>query len=393
MTSNVAGVPRYLVAAALSLCAALVVLVAAVYLWSWNDNRAAGLSSEHWGPGELSVLLGEGAVRGEYFSLRTDARGKAGLNLRPRALALEDFALLELELDRYYPGLQLELLWISRGTGGQTLTHVLDEPSGSTVTVNLNALRVWRGDMTAIGLLLTGRSGETVNVQRLSLLPPSGYQAIARVLHDWTGFRVWNGSSINLNWGSLSLAHIANPPPVTAALMALAMLLLFGYYRLVRRTAVDWRALAAVFLAGWFALDMLWQTKLLRQLAETHKTFAGRSFAEKLAAGSDAALAGFAAEIKRRLPAEKTRLLVGSTADYRGMRVAYYLYPHNVLWQRGGPEVPPAAQLRSGDFIVLTHPTGVGYDPRESTLLLEDAQTVTVEPVMSHAAGYLYRVP
>ena len=102
-------------------------------------------------------------------------------------------------------------------------------------------------------------------------------------------------------------------------------------------------------------------------------------------------LAGFAAQIKSRFPDQPQRVFVASKGDFWGMKMAYYLYPANVYWNREGPELPPPDKLRAGDFIVLVDETETRFDRRGNFLIYNDDR-LPVQRLLDDQAGTLFRV-
>ena len=92
-----------------------------------------------------------------------------------------------------------------------------------------------------------------------------------------------------------------------------------------------------IFLACWLVLDLVWQNRLLRQVAHSHFTFAGLSNEEKLAAGPDAKLYRSIAAVKAHINEPDARVMVATSDLYAGMRAAYFLYPLNAYWRLERP--------------------------------------------------------
>jgi hypothetical protein len=172
-----------------------------------------------------------------------------------------------------------------------------------------------------------------------------------------------------------------------------ASLLAYGLLLLVWRSRMrpNWRVIPGLFLICWLCLDLVWQGKLLQQLAVTHATFAGKGDAAKLAAGPDGALVQFMSDVKQRV-APEARIFVASGDDYRGMRGSYYLYPRNVFWARGGTELPSREYIHEGDFIVMIHPSTLNFDQEKSVIRIGSGESLSVKLLASGGLGGLFRV-
>lgn len=376
-----------------SLLVAVLMLLLMGLVWIWLEQRQRGIDAQHWGPPDMSAMRGQGRTTDNGFVMLPNAQGQVAVDLELRGIELAQFQTLRLKLDQPYHDSRIELLWMSGDTDGNALSHQLPVVTGEHLEWNLDEVPVWRGRMKALGIVIASRPGVPVTIERVSLLPPATTMIIRWVANDWLDLSNWSGFSVNAYWGSLSRATYTNPPPVFAAVTILAIAVYWLYVRFsAGRQSVDGRVLAGIFLVCWMVLDLMWQTQLLRRLAGTEEAFAGKNQAQKVLAGPDAALFGFSEEIRKSLPADAKRLLIGSSSDYRGMRLAYYLYPYNVLWQRHGPEIPPLEQLRSGDIIALARPTAVRYNNETQSLILPGGGVVEVNPILAHPAGYLCEV-
>jgi hypothetical protein len=157
-----------------------------------------------------------------------------------------------------------------------------------------------------------------------------------------------------------------------------------AFSRISINVAVVW---GVVFL-GWFALDIRWQTNLLRQLDLTRQQFAGKSWEGKHLAAEDGALFDFVRQAKAKLPAASGRILYFSDDNFLRGRGAYHLYPRNVL---AGNDLPKAVQFRAGDTIVLYAKKGVKYYPSRQVLAWDD-QSLQVETLMLAEGNAVLRV-
>ena len=200
-------------------------------------------------------------------------------------------------------------------------------------------------------LTLSGRPGAEVTVI------PGDWRAVtffARLLgmwHDWTTFRPWRHASINSHQTVVQAWHGLVPTVLLGVVFVTVGLA--GYWRWRTRFLLWW------MLACWLALDLPWQWRLYEQAGVTRDRFAGVAAKAKPGLAEDAALWAFAEDVKALLPAAESRVFVASASDYGGMRLAYYLYPLNVFWRRGGPELPASSAVQPGDYIVVVPPSEI----------------------------------
>ncbi len=301
---------------------------------------------------------------------------------------LGDFSYLQLQLERDYPDRVAELIWDSSGAGDHRSTGVSGLRRLSRFSLGFRS-----GEPDVLTLVIGGQAGQSLTIEKLSLVSPSCWGYARALIGHWTTFEPWQHSSINRHEGGSSDQPRLMITPYVAATVAF-VLVLYCLGRLLRPRAAkfNWSVPAGVFLAGWLVLDLLWQARLIWQLSESRSTYAGKSAEQKLLAGFDAELVGFTREVKRYLPAEPSRLLVASASDYLGMRGAYYLYPHNTYWRRHGREIPDSRYLHSGDYIVQISPSNVHFDAANSRLLTPEGASIEVRHILSLAVGRLFQV-
>ena len=92
------------------------------------------------------------------------------------------------------------------------------------------------------------------------------------------------------------------------------------------------------------------------------------------------------------MPTEPQRVFVLSDAHYFRGRAAFHLFPHNVWWDPWKNTVPPADQLKPGDWIVVYQRRGVGYDRAQQMLRWDGAVTVPAEIKAVDSGAALFRV-
>ena len=377
----------------LSLLSGAVATIAGLYLFYVSPTVAGQLPAIAWNAATARVESGTATRIDQDLHLRLNESGRALVTLPTPRVKSSDYPFLHLAFANAPKNLSVLILWRTVQTGEEVFVYQIRGNPGESLWLATRELKDWTGDITSLGMVIQGQPGDEVIVTDVSVFPASLPHQLQAIYSDWTSFSPWDHSSINHHRGVRSAAAPFYPVPVMAAFLALSLLAYTLLLFLLRAdTRFDWRVVATIFLTGWISLDLIWQEKLLRQLAETYETFPDKDTRGKLAVGLDAELVEFVARVKGRLESPDSRIFVSSTDDYLGMRGAYYLYPFNVFWQRHEPELPRGKYLRSGDYIVLVRPTEISFDPATKTLQTPENKALSVEPVISLRMGSLFRV-
>lgn len=379
----------------ISLLAGLVALLAGIYLTHVVSNTAAQhpAPAVKWNPGTARVEIGTGTRTDQNLRLQLDAAGRGIIALPVSRAPASALAFLHLGFTHAPQDLAILILWRTAQTGAQVHVYELKENPGTSLWLETKELGRWSGDITSLGVMVNGLPGVAVTFKDISLLPASLSAQLQSIYADWTNFMPWRHSSINTHRGLGPTRSAFYPLAVIAAWLALSVLAYLLILLLPwTKSRFEWRTVAAMFLACWIGLDFIWQQKLFRQLALTYSTFYGKDNQAKLAAGIDGELVDFMTEVKRELDSPQSRVFVGSSDDYLGMRGAYYLYPFNVFWERKGPELPDNKYVHSGDYIVLVEPADTKFDAVSGKLMPQHDTFLSVEPILSGSMGSLYRV-
>jgi len=377
----------------IALSTALLLLAAAICLLLTSDipqDEPGGLT---WDVAQGTVIAGSAVPGSNNGELVLDRWGEAALSVSAEPFPARQFPILHLRFGELPDGATLALMWKAHWSGErQPVVRIPARPDRS-FWLDLGAYPDWHGKIRNFTVVVLAAPGEHAILQQVELLPPKLSRRIQVLLDQWFTFDPWDHLSINLHSGVLIPGTGLYPVPVLAALLGLSLLVYGCQLLLARgRQRFDWRVPAVLAVLCWGALDLLWQADLWRQLGQTRELFAGRSDPQKLAAGIDAELVGFTDLVEQRLAGPAARVFVASDDDYAGMRSAYYLYPANTFWRRGGPELPAATFLHRGDYIATVAPTALQFDPGRRVLVTPDAATVPVERLFASATGSLYRV-
>ncbi|MEQ9465142.1 MAG: hypothetical protein RJQ10_15885 [Haliea sp.] len=262
----------------------------------------------------------------------------------------------------------LEAAWLERlptAAFRQTDARVTGPFRNGVILLPLSGVAAAAGPDSRCRLVLRGLPAAEVTLVASDWQAVTPLTRLSGMWYDWTGFRPWRHASINSHSAVVQAWHGLSPNVLLGVLFVSVGIA--GYWRWRSRFLLWW------MLAGWLALDLPWQWRLLEQVEATRDRFAGVPAADRPGLTDDADLWAFAERVKSLLPAGgATRIFVASSSDYGGMRTAYYLYPLNVYWRRGGPELPASSRLRAGDHIVVVQPSQVRFLPQAGRLLFAD---------------------
>lgn len=302
----------------------------------------------------------------------------------------DSYAFLHLALDQSNTKGEVMLLWNTSESPGEHRSYKLESYSRKSMWLSTRELRGWEGEISSLLLLVAGQEGDTLTINDASLFAPSLQLQLRAIYSDFTAFVPWNRAAVNAHTGA---THVSSFYPITLIACWLTLSLV-GYSILsVVRASVrfDWRVVGLIFLACWLVVDFSWQNRLVRQLADTYDSFAGKTTKEKLTVGPDAPLYNFMLAVNDQTNSAGSRIFVSSSDHYTGLRGAYYLYPKNVFWTLKGPQVQPGHYLRSGDYIVLLKPNDATIDHEKNTLLASP-HDLQIEVLLRDTVGQLVRV-
>ena len=183
--------------------------------------------------------------------------------------------------------------------------------------------------------------------------------------------------------------------PLSMLLVLSLAIAAVGWYAWARprgRAAAWPVAIAASFVVAWMVLDVQWVANLARQVAETREQFGGKDWRARHEAADDAEVFKFIDRVRAKLPPTPARVfMLADAAPLRG-RGAYYLYPHNVLFDPFGNSLPAATSLRAGDYIIVYHRRGVQYNREARRLRFEGGDSVEAEMIMVEPGAAVFKV-
>ncbi|TXS90741.1 hypothetical protein FV139_17320 [Parahaliea maris] len=326
----------------------------------------------------------------DRYRVTLDGNGFAVLELRTANTRIGDFGQLVFLLQPG-PGLvRSDFVWRTHGRQFRMLELPISDGERS---VDLNSLNDLPPALAAVALRFQGDAGSTLEISGLALEPDTFSAKLAATVGNWLSPLGWNHASINAHLGVANAGIASWPVPLTAWLCGLLIAVVVLLMALGVLSAQQALTLATtVFIGGWLLLDALWLRQLLHRADSALQAFRGQpEYARRVAMG-DQSMAELSARIQPLIGESGQRIFVSSAGDYQGMRLAWYLYPHNVYWLRDGPELPGQEYLHKGDLVAVIAPSTLRYLPEEGVLAWPGHYQVAATPVASTSTGALYRV-
>ncbi|MFO1305796.1 MAG: hypothetical protein U1F54_18875 [Burkholderiales bacterium] len=249
----------------------------------------------------------------------------------------------------------------------------------------------WVGRITGVALAIRGPMPEQPRIVGVNFRPGGLPDAFREIFAGWFALERWSGTSINTRTGGADIQEL--PLSMLLVTSALVTALAWFGWRRARERAYAWPvALAAVFVAAWIALDLQWIANLVRQVGETREQFAGKDWRGRHEAADDAEVFKFIERVRAKLPATPARVFMLADAPPLRGRGAYYLYPHNVLFDLFGTSTPRVESLRPGDYVVVYRRRGVQYNKEARRIRFEGGDSIDAELVMFEPGGAVFKI-
>ena len=339
----------------------------------------------------FDIVLGSGSVVDGRLRMELADADSALLVSLLSVPAIEQYPYLVLNFSDIDPAMSVSLGWTANA--GRRPPGRVELPTRARHSIWLETAEIaeWNGPIDTLGVVIKGELGDSFTLQNVELLNYSLPRQVRSILQDWSGFDPWRRASMNSYTGVNKLSPFY-PVFIVVCILALGLAAYCTWALLFRRrSGIDWRVTGLIFLCCWFILDLIWQHKLLRQVAETHATFAYKTTDEKLRVGPDAELYTFISAAKTRINDPDARVFIASTDEYTGLRASYYLYPQNVFWVLRGAELPYLKYTRPGDYIVIARPSNIKVS-HKAGLLVTDKRRIPVDVVHHSSIGTLVRL-
>jgi hypothetical protein len=342
-----------------------------------------------WGPRDVAVMRGKGVQdRGVLFVSPPDADGTALISINTDFRS-SDYRAIVWDVTDLPADADVRMLWRSDYASTKMHSTPVVVAAGRLLPVDASAQPDWIGRIKGIALTVRGGHAQPVSFRGVTAAPMGAREVLGDRLREWLTFEGWNGTSINGLAGGAVVQSLPLPTLLAGA-AAIAMAATLPLLR--RRLPLLPIAIGAVFVAAWLVGDLRWGWNLARQAMATGRQFAGMDQHDRHGAAEDGALFAFIERIRAKLPPDPARIFVAAEAAYVRDRGAYYLYPHNVLFDPYRDTLPPTAKLRAGDYFLVYQRRGIQYSAAEQQLRFPDGTTVAAELVLLEPGAALFRI-
>ena len=369
-------------------CCVLVYLAIAVP-GSWFSAAA----EKTYGATQLSMPRGQAALSGnELIVARAADDGNTVLSVTTD-LRSTQYPVVAWIGSGFSPDARVALLWQTDVEPSRVNKRQLEIERGQLLPVDVHGDPHWLGRVVGLALAVQGTIEQPLRIRGVVAKPSGALDTLRDRVREWMAPEPWTGASINTIAGGADLQELPLPLLLAAA-VAVTSISLWLVLRVRKRAshAALASATIVVMLAAWFVLDARWVANLVRQARATALQYAGKDSHDKHLAADDRDLFAFIEKARAQLPNEPARVFVVADADYFRGRAAYHLYPHNVWYEPYRNVVPPANQLRAGDWLVVYQRRGVQYDAARHSLRWDGGATVPAELKLLDHGGALFAV-
>lgn len=324
----------------------------------------------------MRVVAGEGTVEGNAVVMRSSgARKLAAVSITFASINASDIDSVVIDAEGPLPSNALAFSWLA--PDGKTRIVDVASELRPLRPFRMTEVDGWKGKIAGVSVVWKGELRAPVKLNAVHLRAASLPLTARHIVADWFEFEPWVGASPNFLLGGAAEQKL--PMPVFQAMWLLFIVLAAVAFRYGWNRSTSASMLLVACVAVWAVGDIRWQTNLTRQAFATQSVFGGKTWEEKRqAAPEDRAIYAFVTNAKERLPELKTRVFVYSDEEFDRLKIAYHLYPRNVLARAKEPGLVPGNFYQAGDVIVLFRKQGVRY-ARSEQRLLWDSQSVRAE--------------
>jgi len=354
--------------------------------WSAVPDRAFNAD-------RLVVARGSAVREGDEVVITREGPGGETVVSVVTDLRSSDYSLVSWVATDVPESAQVVLLWHTDYEPAQVHKRPMRVVSGRLLPVWLGADPHWIGRVTGVAVAIHGPLTQPIRMRGMTVKPNDAKGTLLDRIREWTVFEPWTGASINSMTGGADIQDLPLPVLLVVAVVITCGALAWTLRRRPRANAPALAiAVAGLFVAAWFLLDVRWTMNLAQQTRETTVRFGDKDWQAKHLAADDGPLFAFIEKARKALPPTPARVFVLADADYFRGRAAYHLYPHNVWYDPYYNSVPPADRLHAGDFIVVYQRRGVQYDAAEHRLRWDGGVTLPAEIKLLDGGGALFAV-
>ena len=372
--------------------AAIVCCLLAYLAYAVPGRWFSTASEKSYGAEQLSTPRGFATVSGnELIVTRAAEDGNTVISVTTDIRAA-DYPKIAWIAAGFPANARVALLWQTNVEPARVNRRALDVEAGQLLPADVHGDPHWLGRIVGLALVMQGSVDQPLRVRGVIAKPAGALETLRDRAREWTAPEPWTGASINTVAGGADVQQLPLPLLLAVAIaVTTAILWLIVRKRAAAAPAVASAAIGLV-LAAWFVLDARWAVNLVRQAHATALQYAGKDSHEKHLAGEDRDLFAFIDKARTLLPNDPARVFVVADADFFRGRAAYHLYPHNVWYEPYRNAVPPAEQLRTGDWVVVYHRRGVQYDAARHSLRWDGGATVPADLKLLDHGGALFAV-
>jgi hypothetical protein len=379
---------------AFAFAAALTLCLLAYLAYAVPGRWISSVAEQAFGATQLGVPRGTATLVGDALVVSRaadDGNTVVSVNTNFRAT---DYPVVAWLAGGFPANARVALLWRTDVEPARVNKRVLDvQGDGRLVPVDVHEDPHWLGRIVGLALVVQGSIEQPLRIRGVVAKPGGALDTLRDRSREWTAPEPWTGASINTVVGGADVQRLPLPALLAVA-VAVAVAIIWIAVR--KRTGNSATSVAtgavALALVAWLVLDARWMVNLTREAHATALQFAGKDLREKHLAAQDRDLFAFIEKARGVMPKDPARVFVLADADYFRGRAAYHLYPHNVWFDPYNNAVPPADQLRSGDWLVVYQRRGVQYDAARHSIRFGDGATVAAEVKVIDHGGALFLV-
>ena len=374
---------------AASLVACLVVYLVLALPGRWISTT----QDQVYGARQLAISRGAAQLQGDDVVVtRTSADGNVVVSVTTD-LRAPDYPLVVWHASNVPANAKVALLWRTDVEPSRLNTRPLDVVSGRVLPLDVRADPHWLGRIVGLALAIQGPLEAPILVRGVTAKPADAFETLRDRLREWVAPEAWSGATINTVTGGADVQSLPLPLLLACGIAVAVGASVVLARRRIRAAAPTIATLAvALALASWFILDARWLANVARHTDVAAQRYAGKDAHDKHLAADDGELFAFIDKALHVMPNDRARVFVVADADFFRGRAAYHLYPHNVWFDPYHDALPPAGQLRTGDWLVVYQRRGIQYDAARHRLRWDGNVIVPAELRLLDHGGALFEI-